>query len=56
LGDLRHDDHRFEWTRAEFKQWCDLICEKYRYRVEISGMGEEHPEFGSPSQMGVFTR
>lgn len=55
-GDFRHDDHRFEWTRAEFKQWCDSVCEKYKYRVEIVGMGEEHPEFGCPSQMGVFTR
>lgn len=55
-GDLRHDDHRFEWTRAEFRLWCESVCEKHKYRVEISGMGEEHPEFGCPSQMGVFTR
>jgi 3' terminal RNA ribose 2'-O-methyltransferase Hen1 len=55
-GALRHNDHRFEWTRAEFQAWCDGICERFRYRVEISGIGEEHPEYGSPSLMGVFTR
>ena len=55
-GEFRHDDHRFEWTREEFKSWCDQICERFRYRVEISGIGEEHPEFGAPSLMGVFSR
>lgn len=55
-GRLRHDDHRFEWTRAEFQAWCDKICEQFKYQVEISGIGESHPDYGAPSQMGVFTR
>ena len=55
-GHLRHDDHRFEWTRAEFQAWCDQICQRFNYRVEISGVGDAHPEFGAPSLMGVFTR
>jgi hypothetical protein len=21
---FRHDDHRFEWTRAQFAEWCAL--------------------------------
>ena len=28
-GEFRHDDHRFEWTREEFKSWCDQICERF---------------------------
>ena len=55
-GRLRHDDHRFEWTRAEFQSWCDRICARFGYKVAIEGIGEDHPEYGSPSQMGVFSR
>ncbi|MBS1703554.1 MAG: 3' terminal RNA ribose 2'-O-methyltransferase Hen1 [Armatimonadetes bacterium] len=55
-GQLRHNDHRFEWTRAEFQAWCDSICQRFGYRVAIEGIGEPHPEYGSPSIMGVFTR
>lgn len=55
-GNFRHDDHRFEWTRAEFETWCNSVCERFNYRVAISGVGEEHPEFGHPSMMGVFSR
>ncbi|BFZ59577.1 hypothetical protein YB2330_000591 [Saitoella coloradoensis] len=36
---MRHHDHRFEWTRAEFKQWCQAIAFKFNYEVEISGIG-----------------
>ncbi len=53
---MRHDDHRFEWTREEFKQWVDQVCERNGYRAEIKGIGEEHPEFGASSQMAVFIR
>lgn len=55
-GQLRHNDHRFEWTRAEFQAWCDGICERFKYRVEITGIGEAHEDYGSPSLMGVFSR
>ncbi|MDE7364686.1 MAG: 3' terminal RNA ribose 2'-O-methyltransferase Hen1, partial [Ruminococcus sp.] len=37
---LRHNDHRFEWTRAEFKAWTEHICEKFGYTCEISGIGD----------------
>lgn len=53
---LRHNDHRFEWTRAEFKAWADGVCERYGYRCEISGIGENDEATGAPTQMGVFTK
>ncbi|MBR8740936.1 3' terminal RNA ribose 2'-O-methyltransferase Hen1 [Nocardiopsis sp. MG754419] len=55
-GALRHADHRFEWTRAEFTAWADRVAEKYGYTVRYLPVGTEHPEDGAPTQMGVFTR
>ena len=52
---LRHEDHRFEWTRAEFAAWTRDICQMYGYACEISGIGEEDPEHGAPTQMAVFS-
>ncbi|MEO1204962.1 MAG: 3' terminal RNA ribose 2'-O-methyltransferase Hen1 [Pseudomonadota bacterium] len=54
-GALRHPDHRFEWTRDEFAAWCARVSERFNYQVAISGIGEEDPRFGAPSQMAVFT-
>jgi 3' terminal RNA ribose 2'-O-methyltransferase Hen1 len=51
-GKFRHRDHRFEWSRQEFQTWVDEV--KHDYQVTISGLGEEHPEHGSPTQMAVF--
>ncbi|MBX3119405.1 MAG: 3' terminal RNA ribose 2'-O-methyltransferase Hen1 [Fimbriimonadaceae bacterium] len=55
-GKMRHRDHRFEWTREEFKAWCDSVCERFGYSVEIRGIGPEDENAGAPSQMGVFAR
>lgn len=54
-GQFRHDDHRFEWSRSEFMEWTNDICERYGYTVEMSGVGEEGEKVGCPSQMAVFT-
>lgn len=54
-GEMRHNDHRFEWTRNEFKAWSDRIAEYYGYSVRLIQVGEEDTEFGSPTQMGIFT-
>ena len=53
-GQMRHPDHRFEWTRAEFQAWCSHVCGKYSYGVEHKGVGDTHPDFGPPTQMAVF--
>ena len=36
---LRHWDHRFEFTREEFKFWCSTISREFGYSYEISGVG-----------------
>jgi 3' terminal RNA ribose 2'-O-methyltransferase Hen1 len=55
-GRLRHPDHRFEWTRAEFGAWAERVATEYGYEVRFEPLGEEHPEHGAPAQMAVFTR
>ncbi|MEO9325101.1 3' terminal RNA ribose 2'-O-methyltransferase Hen1 [Nocardioides sp. C4-1] len=52
----RHHDHRFEWTRAEFRAWCDAVASEHGYSVEVRGIGDVDPERGTPSQLGVFRR
>jgi len=55
LGEsMRHDDHRFEWTRAEFKAWAISVAEKFGYNVQISEIGDLDDIHGAPTQMGVF--
>jgi len=55
-GALRHDDHRFEWTRQQFEDWAAIVCSDHNYEVEFFSVGEVHEEVGPPSQMGVFRR
>ncbi|MDR0569413.1 MAG: 3' terminal RNA ribose 2'-O-methyltransferase Hen1 [Spirochaetaceae bacterium] len=54
-GQLRHSDHRFEWTRTEFREWAEKTALRYGYRVACKGIGEPDETAGSPTQMGVFT-
>lgn len=55
-GEFRESDHKFEWDRARFRQWARGIAERNDYRVSFSGIGEQHPELGPPSQMASFER
>ena len=55
-GMLRHEDHRFEWTREEFVAWTAKICGQYGYEAEVKGIGEMDERYGFPTQMGVFTK
>jgi 3' terminal RNA ribose 2'-O-methyltransferase Hen1 len=55
-GKLRHRDHRFEWTRAEFQNWAKGVAERLGYRVRFLAVGPEDPEVGPATQMGVFER
>ena len=54
-GKFRHRDHRFEWTRAEFKKWADGICLRHGYTLKMVPIGQEDPVVGAPTQMAVFT-
>ena len=53
---MRHRDHRFEWTRAEFAAWADGVAGRHGYAVRFAGIGTDDPEVGPPTQMAVFTR
>jgi 3' terminal RNA ribose 2'-O-methyltransferase Hen1 len=55
-GTFRHHDHRFEWTRVEFQAWATGVASRLGYAVRFLPVGPEHPEYGPPTQMGVFTR
>ncbi|PUU83536.1 hypothetical protein B9Z19DRAFT_1072290 [Tuber borchii] len=36
---MRHHDHRFEWTRSEFRAWARDAAEKFGYKVKFTGVG-----------------
>ena len=54
-GRFRHRDHRFEWTREEFKLWVSKVCDRFGYSVEFYPIGETEENLGAPTQMAVFT-
>ncbi|MGW2820971.1 3' terminal RNA ribose 2'-O-methyltransferase Hen1 [Streptomyces sp. NPDC001443] len=53
-GHVRHGDHRFEWTREEFRTWAHAVAERHGYQVEFEPVGPDDPEVGPPTQMAVF--
>ena len=55
-GELRHLDHRFEWTRAEFATWAQKVADGYGYSIRFEPVGPEDAAVGPPTQMAVFTR
>ncbi len=55
-GAMRHRDHRFEWTRAQFRAWALQTATTHGYRVSFQPVGPEHPDAGPPTQLAVFTR
>jgi 3' terminal RNA ribose 2'-O-methyltransferase Hen1 len=54
LTGMRHSDHRFEWTRHEFQQWCRDVADRHDYQVTFRPVGEEHEVSGPPTQMAIF--
>ncbi|MFJ5547401.1 3' terminal RNA ribose 2'-O-methyltransferase Hen1 [Streptomyces sp. NPDC093225] len=54
-GHARHGDHRFEWTREEFRSWARSVAERYGYGVAFEAVGTDDPEVGPPTQMAVFS-
>jgi 3' terminal RNA ribose 2'-O-methyltransferase Hen1 len=55
-NELRHPDHRFEWTRGEFQAWAQNVAERHSYSVRFEALGEENETYGPPSQIAIFTR
>jgi len=67
LNTFRHWDHKFEWTRKEFRTWCETQMKKFDgYEVSYQTVGRLHPsaeeEFfgvakhGRCTQIAVFQR
>jgi 3' terminal RNA ribose 2'-O-methyltransferase Hen1 len=54
-GQLRHRDHRFEWTLAEFVQWANAVAARFGYTVTFRPLGPEDATHGAPSQMAIFS-
>ncbi len=55
-GKFRHRDHRFEWTRDEFRSWAQRVACEHGYTVGFLPVGPVDDKVGSPTQMGVFER
>ncbi|MGW2630857.1 3' terminal RNA ribose 2'-O-methyltransferase Hen1 [Streptomyces chattanoogensis] len=53
-GHVRHADHRFEWTREEFRRWAEAVGARYGYAVAFGPVGPEDPEVGPPTQLAHF--
>lgn len=54
-GQMRHGDHRFEWTRQEFESWANRIGDNHGYAVAFAPLGPVDAEVGAPSQMATLT-
>jgi 3' terminal RNA ribose 2'-O-methyltransferase Hen1 len=55
-GQLRHQDHRFEWTRPEFQSWANGVATRFGYSVTYRPVGDDDSQVGPPTQMAVFAR
>ncbi|MDR0626648.1 MAG: hypothetical protein LBG11_05220, partial [Bifidobacteriaceae bacterium] len=53
-GQLRHSDHRFEWTREQFQAWARAVAERANRPVEFDGIGTWDQECGQPTQVALF--
>jgi 3' terminal RNA ribose 2'-O-methyltransferase Hen1 len=55
-GKLRHRDHRFEWTREEFRSWAERVAVQHGYTLRFQPVGLVDETLGAPTQMVVFSR
>lgn len=55
-GRFRHSDHRFEWTRDEFRAWATAVGDRHGYTTEFRPVGDDDPEVGPPTQLALFRR
>lgn len=53
-GEMREEDHKFEWTRAKFQQWGRGVAQRNGYKVTFGGIGDFHPDLGQPTQTALF--
>ncbi|MFF8788850.1 3' terminal RNA ribose 2'-O-methyltransferase Hen1 [Streptomyces sp. NPDC015125] len=53
-GQIRHADHRFEWTREEFRKWAREVAARHGYEVSFAPVGPDDPAVGPPTQLAHF--
>lgn len=53
-GQMRHPGHRFEWTRARFRQWARGVAARNAYGVGFFDLGPFDAARGSTTQMARF--
>ncbi|MCH8488850.1 MAG: methyltransferase [Oceanicaulis sp.] len=53
---LRHPGHRFEWTRAQFRDWTRRAAGRAGYGAGFQDMGGVDPDIGGASQMAILIR
>jgi 3' terminal RNA ribose 2'-O-methyltransferase Hen1 len=53
---MRHRDHRFEWTRAQFRAWGARVATEHGYTVRFVPIGTDDPQVGPPTQLAVFSK
>lgn len=53
-GEMREEDHKFEWTRTKFQQWARGVAQRNAYKVTFGGIGDFHPHLGQPTQTALF--
>lgn len=54
--DVRHDDHRFEWSREKFRRWIRGVAQRHGYEAVFRDIGRADPVCGGCSQMAVLER
>ena len=52
----RHPDHRFEWSRAEFRAWAGAVAQRHGYTAAFAPVGPEDPQAGPPTQLALLAR
>src|SRR6266496_829605 len=55
-GALRHPNHRFEWSRAEFRAWAGAVAQRHGYTAAFAPVGPEDPQAGPPTQLALLAR
>ena len=55
-GAFRHPDHRHEFDKNEFSEFCERYASMFDYDFEMSHIGEELSEVGAPTLMGIFKK
>ncbi len=53
---MRHPDHRFEWSRAEFRAWAGAVARRHGYTAAFEPVGDDDPQAGPPTQLAVLRK